>query len=129
MKKILITSPPNTQDICSCMLPSGSSLLCEGIHSDSSPEKKKSIARMTDGLNVKEEKVAIHHAFTQHACFCSIIPSWGKDSDASRKQTSQEMICEIQTDRDKGSGGLVEGNKEMQAEMKLTFLKEVFLCI
>ena len=51
----------------------------------------------------------------------------GKESDASRKQTSQVVICEMQAERDKDSAGLMEGNKEMQAEMKQTSLKEVFL--
>ena len=82
--------------------------MCEGIHSNASPEK--SMACMIDMLNVKEERVAIHQVFSQHACFCSIIRSRGKDSDASGKQTSQEMICEIQADRDKDSGG-VDGRK------------------
>lgn len=65
--------------------------------------------------------------FSQHAWFCSITQSWGKDSDASRKQTSQEIICEIQAERDKDGDGLMEGNKEMQAEINSTSLKELSL--
>lgn len=83
---------------------------------------------MIDMPHVKEERVAIHQVLTLHACFCSVIRLRGKESDASRKQTSQEMICETLADGDKDGGGLVEGNKERQAEIKLTSLKEVFLC-
>lgn len=84
---------------------------------------------MMDGPNVKEERVAIHQAFTQQACFCSISQLRTKESDASRKQTSQEMICDMLADRDKDSGRLMEANNEMQAETKLTLLKEELLCI
>ena len=41
------------------------------------------------------------------------------------------MICEIQAETEtetKAAAELTEGNKELQAEMKLTSLKEVFLC-
>lgn len=93
---------------------------------NTSPEK--SMACMIDVLNVKGVRVVIHQVSLQHSRFCSIIRSQGKESDASRKQTSQEMIWEIEEDRDKDSAGLIEGSKEMQAEIKLTSLKEVFLC-
>lgn len=80
-------------------------------------------------LMLRKTRVVIHQVFSQRACFCSIIRLRCKDT--SRNQTSPEMNCEIQADRqykDKESGRLMEGNKEMQAEMKLTSLEEVFLC-
>ena len=83
---------------------------------------------MIDIFNVKEENVSIHQVFSKHSCFCSIIRRQGKESDASKKQTSKDMICEMPADEDKGSGGLMEGNEQMQAEMKLTSLKEVSVC-
>lgn len=85
------------------MLPRESSVPCEGIHSNSCTGK--SMACIIDVLNVKEERVAVHKVFSKHVCFCSIIQLQGKNSDASRKQTSQEMICEKQADRDKDGGG------------------------
>lgn len=78
---------------------------------------------MIDAVNVKVEGVGIHQVFSEHACLCSLIWLQGKDSDASRKQTSPEMICEIQADRQREGErkrGFMQGNEEMQAEMRLT---------
>lgn len=69
----------------------------------------------------------MYQVFSQHAWFCSITQSRGKKSDAGRKQTSRAIICEMRAKRDKAGDGLMEGNKEMQAEIKPTSLKEASL--
>lgn len=120
MKKIQITSAPDTLKLHDKIYVPA---CCRGglLHRVMvyTPHQRKSMPCMIDILNVKEVRVAIHQVFSPHACFCSIIRSRGKDSDASSKQTSQELICEMHADRDKDGGGLMEGNKEMQAEIKI----------
>lgn len=119
MKKIQITSAPDTLKLHDKIYVPA---CCRGglLHRVMVyvPRQRKSMPCMIDILNVKEARVAIHQVFSPHACFCSIIWSRGKDSDASSKQTSQELICEMHAGGDK-DGGLMEGNKGMQAEIKI----------
>lgn len=95
MKRIQITSDPNTLTLhdriyVPACCPGG--LVLWRYTLKSSPLKNQWLAWLM------EERVVIHQVFSQRACFCLITRLRGKESDASRKQTSQEMICETLAD-------------------------------
>lgn len=64
-----------------------------------------------------------------HSRFVMLISinQQGENWDTNRWCTFQEQSFEIQADRKNASSELVEENKDMHEEMKLTLLKEVSL--